>query len=243
MISDRIIVPLDVPDLNSAIALLDTLPQVNFWKVGLELFVGTGSEILKILKNRNKRIFLDLKFHDIPNTVAGACRSAQAYNVDLLTIHATAGRQALKAAAEALAEVLPLDIAQEKENSPTKLLAITVLTSLNSRELAFDLKIPLELSEYALQMALLAQESGIDGAVCSPHEVAQLRQVCGEKFVLVCPGVRPSWSLAGDQQRVMTPQAAIQAGADHLVIGRPITAAAQPAEAWERICTELATIS
>jgi orotidine-5'-phosphate decarboxylase len=233
MISDRIIVPLDVPTLKDAIALLDTLPQVSFWKVGLELFVGAGSEILKILKERNKRIFLDLKFHDIPNTVAGACRSAQAYNVDLLTLHATAGRQALKAAADALAE----------ENSRPKLLAITLLTSLNSRELAFDLKIPLELSEYALQMALLAQESGIDGAVCSPHEVAQLRQVCGDKFVLVCPGVRPSWSLAGDQQRIMTPQAAIQAGADYLVIGRPITAAAKPVEAWEKICTELATIS
>jgi orotidine-5'-phosphate decarboxylase len=233
MVSDRIIVPLDVPTLEDAIALLDKLPQVSFWKVGLELFVGAGPEILKILKQRQKRIFLDLKFHDIPNTVAGACRSAKAYNVDLLTLHATAGRKALQAAAEAIAQ----------EESRPKLLAITLLTSLNSRELAFDLKIPLELPEYALQMAILAKESGIDGAVCSPHEVAQLRQVCSEDFLLVCPGVRPSWSDAGDQRRVMTPHAAMKAGANYLVIGRPITAAANPVEAWERICEELATIA
>ncbi|NJK48928.1 orotidine-5'-phosphate decarboxylase [Candidatus Gracilibacteria bacterium] len=232
MVSDRIIVPLDVPTLEDAIALLDKLPQVSFWKVGLELFVGAGPEILKILNERQKRIFLDLKFHDIPNTVAGACRSATAYNVDLLTLHATAGRAALQAAAEAIAQ----------EGSRPKLLAITLLTSLNSRELAFDLKIPLELPEYALQMAILAKESGIDGAVCSPHEVAQLRQVCSDNFLLVCPGVRPSWSDAGDQRRVMTPQAAIKAGANYLVIGRPITAAANPVEAWERICEELATV-
>jgi orotidine-5'-phosphate decarboxylase len=232
MLSDRIIVPLDVPTLEDAIALLDTLPQVSFWKVGLELFVSAGPPILKILKERQKRIFLDLKFHDIPNTVAGACRSASTYGVDLLTLHATAGRQALQAATAAIAG----------QDSPPKLLAITLLTSLNSRELAFDLKIPLELPEYALQMALLAKESGIDGAVCSPQEVAQLRQVCGDDFLLVCPGVRPSWSGAGDQRRVMTPEAAIKAGANYLVIGRPITASANPIAAWERICEELATL-
>ncbi|AFY77871.1 orotidine-5'-phosphate decarboxylase [Pleurocapsa sp. PCC 7327] len=232
MISDRIIVPLDVPTLEDAIATLDKLPQVSFWKVGLELFVSTGTQILYILKERQKRIFLDLKFHDIPNTIAGACCSAKAYNVDFLTLHATAGRQALQAAAQAVGG----------DDFRPKLLAITILTSLNSRELAFDLKIPLELPEYALQMALLAKESGLDGAVCSPQEVAQLRRVCGDDFLLVCPGVRPSWSQAGDQRRVMTPHAAIKAGADYLVIGRPITAAANPVEAWERICEELATV-
>jgi len=150
--SDRIIVPLDVPDLESAIALLDLLPEVNFWKVGLELFVSSGAEILGILQERQKKSFLDLKFHDIPNTVAGACRSASRYQVDLLTLHATAGRQALRAAKEAISDLL----------SPPKLLAITVLTSLNARELALDLKIPLELSEYALNLALLGS-----GAIAS----------------------------------------------------------------------------
>ena len=228
--AEQIIVPLDVPSLQEAIALVDTLPQVGFWKVGLELFVKAGSEILTVLKDKQKQIFLDLKIHDIPNTVAGACRSAKSYDVDLLTIHATAGRKALQAAAEAIGAGRP------------KLLAITLLTSLNSRELAFDLKIPLELPEYALQMALLAKEAGINGAVCSPHEVKQLRQVCGADFLLVCPGVRPSWSEAGDQSRVMTPGEAVDAGADYLVIGRPITAAADPVEAWERICQEVAAV-
>jgi orotidine-5'-phosphate decarboxylase len=230
MNSDRIIVPLDVPTLEAAIALVEQLPQVSFWKVGLELFVSTGPEILQILKEQDKRIFLDLKFHDIPNTVMSACRSASQYGVDLLTIHATAGRSALKLAAEAM----------HQSQSPTKLVAITLLTSLISRDLAFDLKVPLELPDYALQMALLAQESGIHGAVCSPQEVNQLREICDPDFLLICPGVRPSWSITGDQRRVMTPAEAIAAGADYLVIGRPITAAPSPQDAWEKICQEIA---
>ncbi|HEY9693528.1 MAG TPA: orotidine-5'-phosphate decarboxylase [Oculatellaceae cyanobacterium] len=235
--TDRIIVPLDVPSQEEAIALLDQLPQVTFWKVGLELFVSSGAEILHILKEREKRIFLDLKFHDIPNTVAGACRAAGGYGVDLLTIHATGGRSALNAAMTAVNEG-----ASQAGVSPPKVIAITLLTSLTSRDLAMDLKIPLELPEYALQMALLAKDSGLDGAVCSPQEVAQLRDICGDEFLLVCPGVRPSWAEAGDQKRSLTPAEAVKAGADYLVIGRPITAAADPVAAWEKICDELATV-
>jgi orotidine-5'-phosphate decarboxylase len=227
MTDDKIIVPLDVPTIEEAIALLDRLPQVSFWKVGLELFVSTGPEILKTLKERKKRVFLDLKLHDIPNTVAGACCAAVKYEVDLLTLHATAGRKAMQAAVGAV------------EGSQTQLLAVTLLTSLNSRDLAFDLKIPLELPEYTLHMAVLARESGLRGAVCSPQEVEQLRRVCGDEFTLVCPGVRPAWSEIGDQQRVMTPQQALKVGADYLVIGRPITAASNPTEAWEKICEEI----
>ncbi len=230
-VADQIIVPLDVSTEDAAIALLDRLPQVVFWKVGLELFVATGPRVLKHLKERQKKIFLDLKFHDIPNTVAGACGSASQYGVDLMTVHATAGKKALKAATEAI----------NQSPSAPQLLAITLLTSLNARELAFDLKIPLELPEYALQMALLAKDSGINGAVCSPQEVGQLRQVCGKDFVLVCPGVRPSWAQAGDQQRVMTPKQALKAGADYLVIGRPITMADDPVMAWNRIIDEVSS--
>lgn len=232
-VTERIIVPLDVPNEMAAIALLDKLPQVTFWKVGLELFVNSGPGILATLHNRQKRIFLDLKFHDIPNTVAGACRAAACYGVDLLTIHATAGREALKSACVAVQE-------GAVGVSPPKLIAITLLTSLSSRQLAFELKIPLELPEYALQMALMAQETGLDGAVCSPQEVEQLRQTCGDDFLLVCPGVRPSWADAADQRRSLTPLQAIKAGADYLVIGRPITTASDPELAWERICDELA---
>jgi orotidine-5'-phosphate decarboxylase len=227
---DRIIVPLDVPDAQRAIALIDGLPQVGFWKVGLELFVSDGPQVIQILKERQKRIFLDLKFHDIPNTVAGACRSASRYGVDLLTVHAAAGRAALEAAVTALTA---------SEARSTKLVAITLLTSFNSRQLAFDLHIPLELPEYALNMALLAQESGCQGAVCSPQEVANLRQVCGPEFTLICPGVRPQWATTGDQQRTMTPKEAFAAGANYLVIGRPITAAVDPVAAWEKVCAEL----
>ncbi|NEP04241.1 MAG: orotidine-5'-phosphate decarboxylase [Okeania sp. SIO2G4] len=231
---DKIIVPLDVPTEAAAIALIDQLPEIIWWKVGLELFVSCGPKILSILKERQKRIFLDLKFHDIPNTVAGACRAAASYGVDLLTVHATAGRVALKAAQEAVVEA-----AKVTGQNPPRLIAITILTSLTSRDVAFDLKIPLELPEYVLQMALLAQESGLGGAVCSPQEVEQLRRVCGDDFVLVCPGVRPTWAEKGDQKRSLTPGQAIKAGADHLVIGRPITAAADPKKALERICQEI----
>ncbi|XHU96237.1 MAG: orotidine-5'-phosphate decarboxylase [cyanobacterium endosymbiont of Rhopalodia gibba] len=228
-LANQVIVSLDVPNLTEAITLLDKLPQVSFWKVGLELFTATGPNILTILKERKKRIFLDLKFHDIPNTVAGACRSASEYGVDFLTLHATAGQTALQAATKAISNTA----------SRPQLLAITLLTSLNSRELAFDLKVSLDLPKYILQMTIFAQKFGANGAVCSPREVSQLRQICGDDFLLVCPGIRPSWFDNGDQRRVMTPSEAIKAGADYLVIGRPITMANDPIAAWEKICEEL----
>ncbi|ARV63103.1 orotidine 5'-phosphate decarboxylase [Nostocales cyanobacterium HT-58-2] len=237
-IQERIIVALDVPDEQAAIALIERLDSVTFWKVGLELFTSTGPKILEVLKSRQKRIFLDLKFHDIPNTVAGATRAAARYGVDLLTIHASAGRNALQAATEAA-----LAGAEDAGVKPPKLIAIALLTSISSRQLAFDLKIPLELPEYALKMALMAKETGFDGAVCAPQEVAQLRQTCGDDFLFVCPGVRPTWAETGDQARSLTPFQAFQAGANYLVIGRPITAAADPELAWKRICEELVTVT
>lgn len=236
--SDRIIVPLDVSTPAEAIALIDQLPQVTFWKVGLELFVSSGPTILKTLKERQKRIFLDLKLHDIPNTMMGACRAAARYGVDLLTVHGAAGQVALSASQTAAQEG-----AIAAGYTPPKLLAITLLTSLTSRALAFELKIPLELQDYVLQMALLAQQSQLAGVVCSPQEVTQVRQVCGNEFLLVCPGVRPTWAEAGDQRRSLTPSAAIKAGASYLVIGRPITSSADPVAAFQRICDELSDVA
>lgn len=226
---ERLIVPLDVPDLKSAIAQVETLPDVTFWKVGLELFVNTGPSILDYLKQNNKRIFLDLKFHDIPNTVAGACRAAIKYNVDFLTIHASVGKEALQAAVET----------KQASTAPPKLLAITLLTSISDQTLAFDLQVPIELPEYTLKMAMLAQENGIDGAVCSPQEVTKLREVCGDNFWLICPGVRPEFADNGDQKRVLTPKQALNAGADYLVIGRPITESETPQITWQKICQEI----
>ena len=231
---DQIIVPLDVPTQAEAIALLDCLPKVSFWKVGLELFVACGPSILDELKQRNKRIFLDLKFHDIPNTVAGACRSAARYGVDLLTVHSTAGSSALR-----LAQQEAEKAAQAAGQPVPNLLAITLLTSLDSRTLAFDLKVPVELPEYVLHMALLAKEAGIPGVVCSPKEASELRRVCGDDFLLVCPGVRPTWAEKGDQRRSLTPAEALKAGASYLVIGRPITQAPDPAGAFDQICEEI----
>jgi orotidine-5'-phosphate decarboxylase len=233
--SDRIIVPLDVPDGAAAIALVNQLPQVNFWKVGLELFVSAGPDLLKQLQDRHKRIFLDLKFHDIPNTMAGACRSAAQYGVDLLTVHAAAGRAGLQAAQQAA-----LEGAMAAGLPAPRVIAVTLLTSVEGRSLAFDLKVPLELPEYVMHMALMAQDSQLSGVVCSPQEAEMLRRICHNDFLLVCPGVRPKWAAAGDQKRTFTPRAAIQAGASYLVIGRPITAATDPAAAFAQICEELA---
>lgn len=237
-VEQRVIVPLDVPDEFAAIALVDRLPQVGFWKVGLELFVSSGSSVLSVLKSRNKQIFLDLKLHDIPNTMAGACRGIVSYGVDFLTLHATAGQAGLKAAQTSVEFT-----ASQVGLTPPKLLAVTLLTSLNARTLAFELKIPLELPEYVLQMALLAQSSSLSGVICSPQEVEQIRQTCGDDFLVVCPGVRPTWADAIDQQRVLTPSEAFLSGADYLVIGRPITQAEDPKIAFDRICEELAAVS
>ncbi|NER77982.1 MAG: orotidine-5'-phosphate decarboxylase, partial [Leptolyngbya sp. SIO1D8] len=203
---ERIIVPLDVASEVDACALVDQLPQVTFWKVGLELFVSAGPSILEYLKRRGKQIFLDLKLHDIPNTMAGACQAAGRYGVNLMTVHATAGPTALEAALSAAQMG-----AENAGQSPPRLIAVTLLTSISERSLAFDLKVPLELSDYVLQMALLAQQSGLSGSVCSPQEAAVLRQFCGAHWQLVCPGVRPQWAETGDQKRTMTPRQAIEA--------------------------------
>jgi len=232
--SDRIIVPLDVPSLAQALTLVETIPAVRYWKVGLELFVSSGSTILAELQRRQKGIFLDLKFHDIPNTMEGACAAAASYGVQWLTVHASAGREALKRSR------LSLEETTQKLNLPCPhLLAVTLLTSLNSRDLAFDLKVSLDLLDYVQQMALMAQESGATGVVCSPQEIAAVRQVCDSPFQVICPGIRPAWATAGDQRRTLSPAAAIVAGADYLVIGRPITEDPNPAEAFQRLCDEL----
>lgn len=223
----KIIVALDVPSASEAINLCDRLPQVSFWKVGLELFIADGSTILQELKARDKKIFLDLKLHDIPNTVASACRVATKYGADFLTIHASGGRSMMQAAQA------------EVQGSSTQLLAVSLLTSISTLELASDLKVSLEVTEYVSQMVLSAQASGLTGAVCSPHEVTKLRSLLGDDFCFVTPGVRPAGSAVGDQSRVMNPKDAIAAGANYLVIGRPITAAPDPVLAWEKICQEL----
>jgi orotidine-5'-phosphate decarboxylase len=233
--TDRIIIPLDVPTQQQALALIDSIPTATHWKIGLQLFVNSGPQLITALKTRHKKIFLDLKFHDIPNTVANACAACVQYEIDLLTVHAANGSVALKAAQKA-----SIEAAQAQGLTPPNIIAVTLLTSIPPETLKTELHIPISVPDYTQQMAQMAKTSGLAGVVCSPQEAAEIRATCGKNFLLICPGVRPTWSDQNDQNRTMTPKAAIAAGADYLVIGRPITSAPDPAAAFARICEEIA---
>lgn len=226
----RLIVALDVPDATSALALVGQLEKSCQWfKVGLELFIAAGPAVIEPLVARGHSVFLDLKLHDIPNTVSGAVRSATAMGVKMLTLHGAGGPAMLAAARLALDGV----------TDPPKLLAVTVLTSMDQAQVNAT---GLDRSP-AMQVELLARmgiESGIHGFVCSPEEVASLRALTGPEGVLVVPGIRPAGSAIGDQKRVATPAEALCHGASHLVVGRPITQASDPAEAAEAILNEMA---
>ena len=232
--ADRIIVALDGMAPEQALAFARAVPELRWVKVGLELFVAAGPLVVQQLRDQGKRVFLDLKFHDIPATMAGACRGAARLGAELITVHACAGRQALAAAQEA---------AQESASAaglpaPT-LLAVTVLTSWDPGRFSSELAIDEPVQSYVPRLAELAASAGIGGCVCSPLEVAALRSAHPHPFALVTPGIRPSGAALGDQQRVMTPAQAIAAGSSQLVIGRPITAAQDPAAAFAACCAEL----
>ncbi|MEB3276657.1 MAG: orotidine-5'-phosphate decarboxylase [Cyanobacteriota bacterium] len=234
----RIIVALDGLGPEQALAFAARLPQLLWVKVGLELYTAAGPRVVEQLRDQGKRVFLDLKFHDIPATMAGACRSAARLGVELITVHACAGSEAL-AAAQAAAQ----QGASEAALPPPTLLAVTVLTSWSADRFAAELAIAEPVDLYVPRLAALAAAAGIGGCVCSPLEVAALRAAHPEPFALVTPGIRPAGSARGDQARVMTPAEAIAAGASQLVIGRPITAAADPAAAFAACCAELAEAS
>jgi orotidine-5'-phosphate decarboxylase len=232
--ADRIIVALDGMAPAQALAFAAAVPQLRWVKVGLELFVAAGPAVVSQLRDQGKRVFLDLKFHDIPATMAGACRSAARLGAELITVHACAGSEALRAAQEAAQDSsaavgLPV---------PT-LLAVTVLTSWDSACFASELAIDEPVAEYVPRLAALAAAAGIGGCVCSPLEVDRLRAAHPHPFALVTPGIRPAGAALGDQQRVLTPAQAIAAGSSQLVIGRPNTAAPDPAAAFAACCAEL----
>ncbi len=226
---ERLIVALDAPDATRALELVDRLEGSCQWfKVGLELFTATGPSFLEQLTKRGHSVFLDLKFHDIPNTVAGAVRSAAKLGAQMMTIHALGGPAMLSAAREVVAG-LP---------NPPELLAVTVLTSMDASQLkAIGVQDP-----PARQVERLAQvglEAGLRGFVCSPEEVGALRARTGPEGVLVIPGIRSTGATMGDQKRVATPAEALQKGASYLVVGRPITQAPHPAEAADAILREM----
>jgi orotidine-5'-phosphate decarboxylase len=226
----RLIVALDVPDAASAAELVSQLENTCHWfKVGLELFVAAGPAVLEPLVARGHSVFLDLKFHDIPNTVAGAIRSAAGLGVRMVNVHA-AGGPAMLAAAKAALDGL---------SNPPELLAVTVLTSMDQNQanaIGLD-RSPADQVELLARMGLNA---GIRGFVCSPEEVAKLRALTGPEGVLVTPGIRPAGAAIGDQKRIATPAEALRQGASYLVVGRPITQASDPAEAAEAILKEMA---
>jgi orotidine-5'-phosphate decarboxylase len=226
----ELIVALDVPRTRDLRALLRKLPsEVDFFKIGLELFVAEGAQALTLLARRNRRVFLDLKLHDIPRTVANAVTAAGRYGVALLTVHALGGRAMLRAAAEAAAAGGP---------AAPKLVAVTTLTSLDAGDFN-ELGIGRPLGAQALALGALALESGIHGLVTAAHEARGLRDRFGATPLLVTPGIRPAGVEHGDQKRVATPTLAVQAGATHLVVGRPILEAPDPGQAAAAILEEI----
>ena len=226
----RVIVALDFPEPRSALALADRLdPAACALKVGKELFVAAGPDAVRAMVGRGFRIFLDLKFHDIPNTVAGACAAAARLGVWMMNVHAAGGAAMLTAARHAVDEA-----AEASGAKPPLLIAVTVLTSLSDDDLKAT-GVGDDAARQVLRLARLTSDCGLDGVVCSAQEAPALRAALGPRFKLVTPGIRPAGSAAGDQSRIVTPQAAIANGADYLVIGRPITEAPDPVAALASI--------
>jgi orotidine-5'-phosphate decarboxylase len=223
----RLIVALDVATAEEARSLVGRLSgRVGMFKVGSQLFTAAGPDFVRELTASSEKVFLDLKYHDIPNTVANAVASASRLGVSLVDVHALGGKAMLEAAAGALPAM------------PTRLLAITILTSHDETTLA-GIGVGGSVPESVRRLALLARESNVDGVVASPHEVSLIREACGADFLIVTPGIRPAGAKMGDQARAATPAAAIAAGADYIVVGRPITEAADPVAAAAAIVAEI----
>lgn len=232
--SDKLIVALDYAFENEARDLVEQLgDEVEFYKVGLELFLNTRGSVVDYLKQKQKKVFLDLKFHDIPNTVAQAAAWVASFGVDMFTIHASGGSEMMKMSLESINDVC----ARLNVRVP-KMVAVTILTSFDEAGIA-RVGYKEDIATSALNLAKLCQESGLPGVVCSPHEVARIKEHCGQDFLTVCPGIRPSWAAKGDQKRITTPADAIAIGVDHMVVGRPITKAENPREAALRILEEI----
>lgn len=224
---DRLIVALDVPDAAAARAMVDRLAgQVGMFKVGSQIFTAAGPEFVHEVIGRGEKVFLDLKYHDIPNTVAAAVSSACQLGVSLVDVHALGGKEMLEAAVGALPAM------------GIRLLAITVLTSHEAGTL-HAIGVSGSVADSVRRLAVLARDAGADGVVASPQEVALVREACGPDFLIVTPGIRPAGSARGDQSRTATPSAALAAGADYIVVGRPILEAADPAAAAAAIVREI----
>lgn len=232
---ERLIVALDVDTRAEAERLVGLLhDQVGMFKIGMQLFNSEGPAILEVVKGQGGRVFADLKFHDIPNTVAQAGKVMTRHGVHMYNVHAAGGR-------EMMAETVKLtrQEAQRLGITPPLVIAVTVLTSISQTQLSEEIGIQRNLADHVAAWAKLAQDAGLDGVVASPQEIVAIRAACGPDFLIVTPGVRPLGAAMNDQKRVMTPGEAVKAGASHLVIGRPITAAADPRQASIDIVREM----
>jgi orotidine-5'-phosphate decarboxylase len=229
----RIIVALDVKDKKEALALVSKLDQAETFKVGLQLYTAEGPQLLKKIKDMGKKIFLDLKLHDIPNTVLEAVKSGMRHGVEMMTLHASGGQEMMALASEAAARE-----AEKQGGMKPLLLAVTILTSLKEEQLK-EIGMAANVIEQVLRLAGLAHKAGMDGVVLSPQEIEVIKKEFGSELLIVTPGIRPAWAASHDQKRIMTPAEAIQKGADYLVIGRPITQAPSPQKAYLKIVDEL----
>lgn len=237
MADDRLIVALDVSTMEQMKDIVDTLGDaVSFYKVGMELFYAAGEDTVAYLRDCGKSVFLDLKLHDIPNTVAQGVKSLTRLGANLITIHGQGGAVMLKAAADAAREA-----AEELGVDRPKLLAITVLTSFDDTTWS-GIGGQLPIADQVRRLALLAKDAGVDGVVASPLEAKLIREACGDDFLIVTPGIRPAFAAANDQKRIATPSSALRDGASRLVIGRPITKADNPREAVRMILEEMEAV-
>ncbi len=231
---DKIILAIDGLDINQAQILLGKCPSIKWVKVGLELFTREGPRVVQILRGLNKKIFLDLKFHDIPNTMSAACFQVSKLGVDIISVHASAGLKALKASKKA-----SLEGAKIINAKPPSVLGITVLTSFSLGDFQTDLDRNNSIEENVLRLAKLSFMAGLDGCVCSPLEAKMLRLIYKNNFELITPGIRTSIERTDDQNRIMTPKQALDNGASKLVIGRPISKALDPNKAFKDICKSI----
>jgi orotidine-5'-phosphate decarboxylase len=232
---DKLIVALDIPSAEAGLRLAERLRgHVGMFKVGLENFTAEGPVLPRFLVAVKEKVFLDLKLHDIPNTVRAAARQAAQLGVSMFNVHASGGRKMMEAALAGAQE----GSAGRADGSRPRVLAVTVLTSLTSEDLA-ELGISGGPEEAVVRLALLARKAGLDGVVASPREVAALRRTLGPGFVIVTPGIRPAGAAPDDQARIATPESAVRAGADYLVVGRPITEAPNPAAVADTIVAEM----
>ena len=228
---DRLIIALDFNSMSEAAALIDELgDEAVFYKVGLELFLYTKGEIIEYLANKNKKVFLDLKFHDIPNTTAMASLFAAKQNVFMFNVHTSGGKKMMEKTVEEI----------KKLNKENLIIGVTVLTSLSENDVKNMFTSNIALKDLAVNWAKLGKEAGLDGVVCSPREAAIIKKECGERFRTVCPGVRPKWASVDDQERIMTPKEAIENGCDYLVVGRPITRSEDRVKACRMVVEEIA---